>query len=191
MLIKGIDAIDNGEMPKADYPVQAMNFSEVIALFNPTWDSEKEPDEAFLEAVNFAETIFNKVFESAISTVKAQEIVEEAIQKSEGSIMILDCFVPWQEVLFASENAKAEDILYVVFPSNRGGYNWQCVHDALGSFGQRKPVPEGWKGLRGQELQETTWIRTAIFCHPAGFMGAAETLEDCIKMVKLAVEAKA
>ena len=103
--------------------------------------------------------------------------------------MVLDQFVPWQEFIFASANKKAEEVQFVVFPSNRGGYNWQCVPDALGSFGQRKPVPTEWRGLRGKDLQELTGVQTASFCHPAGFIGGADTLEDALALAKLAVEA--
>lgn len=79
--------------------------------------------------------------------------------------------------------------MFVVFPSNRGGFNFQCVPDALGSLGQRKSVPEVWKGLSGEELQRVTGVETATFCHAAGFIGAAEKFEDTIKLAKIAVEA--
>ena len=103
--------------------------------------------------------------------------------------MVLNQFVPWQEYIFSSTNSKADEIQFVVFPSNRGGYNWQCVPDGLGSFGQRKPVPEEWKGLNGSELQLVTGVRTASFCHPAGFIGGAETFTDAYALAKKAVEA--
>lgn len=188
-LIQAIDAIDNGVMPKAEYPAQAFTVSHVISGFNPTWDSEENADEAFLKAVAFAEVIFDNTLANAISKAKAQGIVLEAIKKSSNHIMVLEKFVPWQEYLFDSDTEKAEAVQFVIFPSNRGGFNWQCVPDAPGSFGQRKPVPEKWKGLRDKELQELTGVETAIFCHQAGFMGSAATLEDAIKMAKMAVEA--
>lgn len=156
-LIQGIDSVDNGTMPKVDYPAQAMSLSSVISGFNPNWDSNENPDEAFA--------------------------------KAEEHILVLDQFVPWQEYIFSSTNSKADEIQFVVFPSNRGGYNWQCVPDGLGSFGQRKPVPEEWKGLNGSELQLVTGVRTASFCHPAGFIGGAETFTDAYALAKKAVEA--
>ena len=187
-LIQGVDAMDNGKMPKADYPAQVMSFSQTISVFNPNWDSKMSADEAFAKAVEFAEIVFDNVLANAVSKAKAQGIVDEAISRAEGHIMVLDQFVPWQEFIFSSESKKADDVQFVVFPSNRGGYNWQCVPDVLGGFGQRKPVPNEWKGLRGLELQEVTGITTASFCHPAGFIGGAETLEDAMAIAKLAVE---
>ena len=186
-LVQGVDAIDNGTLPKLDYEAKPMNFSAIISSFNPTWDSSESPDDCFLKAVAFAETVFDNILKNAESKAKAQEIIDAAIESSEGHIMVLDRFVPWQEFLFSSVNEKAEEIQFAVFPSLRGGYNWQCVPDSLGGFGQRKPVPAEWKGLNGAALQEVTGIATAIFCHPAGFIGSAETLEDAIKLAELAI----
>ena len=188
-LIQGIDATDNGKIPKVDYPAQAMTFSQAISSFNPNWDSEMSTDDAFAKAVEFAKIVFDNVLANTVSKANAQDIVDEAIESSVNNIMVLDRFVPWQEFIFSSTNNKASDILFVVFPSNRGGYNWQCVPDALGSFGMRKADPDEWKGLRDLELQNVTGVATASFCHPEGFIGGATTLEDAIALAKLAVEA--
>lgn len=188
-LIQGIDAADNGALPVADYPAQVMQFYQMISGFNPNWNNPENSDDAFLKAVSFAEIVFDNTFSNAVAKAKAQQIVDEAIEKSKGRIMVLDHFVPWQEFIFASKNEKAEDIEFIIYPSNRGGYNWQCVPDTLGGYGQRKPVPAEWYGLHGEALQETTGVKTATFCHPNGFMGSASTLEDAIKLAKIAVEA--
>lgn len=192
-LIQGVDATDNGapkpESESTGPVVRNMSFSNAISGFNPTWDSNEDSDEAFAKAVEFAEIVFENTLKNATAKAKAQKIVEEAIEKSQEHIMVLDRFVPWQEVIFSSENAKASEVLFVVFPSNRGGYNWQCVPDVLGGFDQRKPVPSEWKGLSGEKLQKVTGITTATFCHPAGFLGSAETFKDAYALAKLAVEA--
>lgn len=193
-LIQGVDAVDNGAMPKPETEstgpiVRNMSFSAIISGFNPTWDCAEEPDEAFIKAVEFAETVFENTLKNATAKAKAQKIVEEAIEKSQEHIMVLEQFVPWQEVIFSSENAKASEVQFVVFPSNRGGFNWQCVPDALGSFGQRKTVPSEWRGLSGENLQKVTGVPTANFCHSAGFLGSAETFEGAYALAKLAVEA--
>ena len=188
-LIQGIDATDNGTMPKVDYPCGNMSISQIISSFNPNWDTQDDPDEAFMRAIALAEQVFNNCFERAKGLVKADSIVEEAIEKADDKIMVLEQFVPWDNPLLNSENAKASNILFVVFPSNRGGYCFQCVPDALGSFGQRKSVPNSWKGLREEDFQKETGVATASFCHPAGFIGGAETLADAIELARLAAVA--
>ena len=190
-LMEPVDANDNGVMPMAEYAARELSFSKVIATFNPAWDSDEDPDEAFLKAVALAERVFEMQLKDAMAKAKGQKIVEDAIEKAEDHIMVLDKFVPWDEFIFSSKNEKAEEILFVVFPSKRGGYNWQCVPDCLGSFGQRKKVPAEWKGLRDEAFQKVTGVATAEFCHPAGFIGGAKTFEDTYALAKLAVEAEA
>lgn len=188
-LIQGVDAVDNGTMPAVDYPAQTMSFSKIVSSFNPQWDNKEDPNDAFIRATKFAESVFDNTFELACSKAKAKSVVEEGIANSKEHVMILEQFVPWQEFVFSSQNPKAKSIEFVVFPSNRGGYNWQCVPDVLGGFGQRKPVPTAWRGLSGPELQNVTGIKTATFCHPGGFIGGADTLEDAIALAKLASRA--
>ena len=49
-------------------------------------------------------------------------------------------------------------------------------------------MPKEWRGLTGEELQKVTGVPDAVFCHPAGFIGGAETLEGAVEMAKRAVE---
>ena len=186
--VTGIDAVDNGQVERTD-DVQVMTVSGVISSFNPNWDEKANADESFLKAVAFAEVIFDNALASAVSKAKAKTGVESAIEKSANGIMILDEFMPWQDYIFNSTNEKANDILYVVFPSKRGGYNVNAVPDAPGSFGQRKPLPESWAGLRGAELAEASGVATANFCHPAKFICGADTFEDALELAKKAIEA--
>ena len=188
-LIQCVDAADNGKMPKSDYPAQVYGIYNIVSSFNPNWNEQLDADEAFLSAVEFVKIVFDNILASAISKAEGQAIVDEAIAKSEDHIMVLDRFVPWQEFIFSSTNEKAEGILIVVFPSNRGGYNWQCVPDVLGGFGQRKPVPANWKGLNDEKLQKETGVPTATFCHPGGFIGGAKDFEGAMAIAKKAVEA--
>jgi len=186
--VTGIDAVDNGQVERTD-DVQVMTVSGVISAFNPNWDEKANADNSFLKAVEFAEVIFDNALNSAISKAKAKTGVESAIEKSANGIMILDEFMPWQDYIFNSTNEKADGVLYVVFPSNRGGYNVNAVPDAPGSFGQRKSLPASWAGLRGAELAEVSGVATANFCHPAKFICGADTFEDALALARKAVEA--
>lgn len=186
-LIQGIDAIDNGALPSINYPAKPLSISKMIKYLNPCWDSTDDSDEAFLKAVAFAENVFDTILDSVISKSRAQNIVENAIEESKDQIMVLDKYVPWQEFIFSSENPKADEILFVVFPSNRGGYNFQCVPIIPGSLKQKKSVPGEWKGLSGEKLQLVTGIEDATFCHLAGFIGGANSFEGAYSLAKMAV----
>ena len=139
-----------------------------------------------MKTMAFTSIVLDNTLANAVSKAKAEAIVEKAIAKTEGPVMVMDKFAPWQEFIFSSKNEKANDILFVVFPSNRGGYNWQCVPASLGSFAQRHPVPQEWRGLNGKALQDVTGVASATFCHNAGFIGGADTLEDAIRLAEIA-----
>ena len=100
--------------------------------------------------------------------------------------MILTEFAPWKEFLLTSENPKAKDITYVVFPSSRGGYNVYAVPLELGSFENRKTLPKEWRGLRDSELQNVTGVKTARFCHNAGFICSADSFDGALELANKA-----
>ena len=187
--VQAIDAMDNGQVKKQD-DIPVMSLSAALASFNPNWDDEGvNSDERFLEALSIAEAIFNNALSSAISKARAKAGIEQAIENAENGIMVLPVFMPWQEFLFTSHNEKSEEILYVVHPSNRGGYYVQCVPDAPGSFGQRKSLPEAWAGLRGNALAEVSGVATANFCHPGKFLCGADTIDDAMVLAYKAINA--
>lgn len=188
-LIAGIDAVDNGALPSVDYPAKPASISNLISGFNPDWDSEVKPDDAFLEAVSFAQGVLARAIASAESKARAKALVDEAIEASEGQIIVLPQFAPWQEHVLISEDPKAAEALYVVFPSNRGGYNVQAIPDAIGSFGNRKSLPEAWRGVPANDLQAVSGVSDAKFCHNSGFIGGADSLEGAMVMAKKAIEA--
>lgn len=188
-LIQGIDAVDNGVLPDVDYPAKPASISNLISGFNPDWDSEAKPDDAFLEAVAFAQGVLARAIASAESKARAKSLVDEAVAASEGQIIVLPRFAPWQEYVLESEDPRAAEALYVVFPSNRGGYNVQAIPDAVDSFGNRKPLPEAWRGLREGNLQGASGVADATFVHPAGFIGGAATLAGALAMARKAIEA--
>lgn len=70
--------------------------------------------------------MFLNTLNSAVSKVEAQDEILEAIKYSEDGIMVLDRYAPWQDFIFNVEDpelkAKADNIMYVIYPGNRGGY---------------------------------------------------------------------
>ena len=188
-LIQGIDAVDNGVLPGVDYPAKPASVSNLISGFNPDWDSEQKPDDAFIEAVSFAQGVLARAISSAESKARAKALVDAAIEASEGQIIALPQFAPWQEYVLTSEDPKATEALYVVFPSNRGGYNVQAIPDAIGSFGNRKPLPEAWRGVPANDLQAVSGVADANFCHKGGFIGGADSLDGALAMARKAIEA--
>lgn len=186
-LVQGVDAWDNGTVALVGDMSKAYTLSRMIAGFNPEWDSSESSDDAFLLAVEFARRVFDNVLKHGFSLLRSRGLVDNAIGSSTNGIMLLDRSLPWKDALFASENRKASEILFVVYPSDRGGYCWQAVQDAPGSLTQRINVPSRWWGLSGIELQDATGVTDAIFCHRTGFAGSAESLEGALALVRRAI----
>ena len=187
-LIQFIDANDNGELPRLTTEYRNVHISHIIGMFNPKWDEDVESDEKFLKALNLAEIIFDEFMKDTISKIKAKDLIEKAIEESKNGIMMLNEFMPWKELLLGSENEKALKINFVVFPSKRGGYNVYAVPKEIGSFENRKDLPEEWKGLRDEALQKVTGVRTARFCHNGRFICTADEKEDAIILANMANE---
>ena len=104
------------------------------------------------------------------------------MEKCDGEILILSKFVPWKSVVIDS------GYKYVVYPSNRGGYSIQGVPVSTEDNTLICDFPKSWCGKEADELRKISGIKTLRFCHPNGFMAAAETLEDAVKAAKLSLE---
>lgn len=185
-LIQFIDSDDNGQLPKIDLDYRYVHISQIIGWFNPAWDEQVDSDEKFLKAVSLAQMVFDEFLRATISKVKARNEVEKEIQKSENGIIIFERYIPWKEWILESKNPKAKELNYVVFPSKRGGYNVYAIPLEIGSFENRKTLPKSWRGLRDEKLQEITGVKSARFCHNAGFICSCEEKEDAIKLAKIA-----
>ena len=184
-LIMDIDRDDNGQSLKNEPEVKSQTIPSLIASFNPAWNDLTSENESFLKAVDFANTIFNNMIEKMVAKEKARKIVEEKIEESNDGILILDCYMPWKDIVLSSQNPKAKDILYAVFPSKRGGYNVVATPVLPGSFDVKKPFPSSWAGKENNELQTISGVKTITFCHKNLFICACDTYEDAIKIAKI------
>ncbi|WAH40216.1 MYG1 family protein [Alicyclobacillus fastidiosus] len=184
-LIQAIDAIDNGVDLDRDPRIKGI--SELIAGFNPPWNSDLDENDAFDQAVQFAAHILNNTMRSELGRMAAIEIVKEAYGRREKKeILELDTFCPWSETLFELDHDAS--VLYVIFPDRHGQYRIQVVPKVLGSFEARKPLPQAWAGQEGQELGEIIGVGDAVFCHPARFIAGARSRETIMKMAELALQ---
>jgi uncharacterized UPF0160 family protein len=173
-------------------PGEGMSLSVVISGFNPRYDEPSSPadrDAAFEAAVSFTEGALRRAILREAGVLMAEHEVISAPTESEGQVLVLQRFVPWQEALLLRPGQ--ERLLYVVFPSERGGYCVQQVPLRPGSGEGRKPLPKAWAGKRGAELAEATGLTLgaspSVFVHPGRFVGGAATLADTLAMARLAV----
>lgn len=185
-----IDAIDNGFFPKSPNDYSILTLSELIECFNKTWNEEKTSDDAFLEGLKIGELIFNQIKKRIFAKVEAKNFVEEAIEKSKEQILILDQYMPYMEWVLESKNKKSKELLFCIYPSNRGGFNIQAIHKNKKSNENRLDFPKKWGGKSREELIRLTSIKTFHFCHINLFLCACNDFDDAIKIAKLAINEK-
>jgi uncharacterized UPF0160 family protein len=190
-----IGSIDRADIGVADWaPIKEewrhCSASNMISMMNPA-DFSKS-DSYFEAATQAADLILRGAIENAEKFVGMEKILDEA-QRPFSEVLILDQAGPWQENVLS--NSEYDKVLYVIFPSDRGGFQIQCVPDELGSFSTRKSIPYRISGMRGEELMNfmtnISGVKftndSSLFIHPAGFIGGALTIEETLAIANFAI----
>jgi len=184
-LLQGIDATDNGINIKSE--IKVTSISDMIQSFNPTWDSNDSQDEAFEEAVRYATTVIQKIIGRQVAVIKARTIVNEAFQhRALNEIMVLKTGCPWlQQLLNIDLN---HEVLFVISPGDHNAeYKIQTVKKTVDTFEARKDLLESIRGKSSDEINAIINIEDAIFCHKAGFIASAKSMESALKIAKLSL----
>lgn len=155
--------------------------SSMISSFNPTWDDVSNSDEKFNEALYFAAKFIQNKIESCKSRERAKVIVEKALlSMDEYGIVVLPKFAPWSDTLIPSEAQ------FVIFPSQRGGFNLQVISKSLKTREPKVNLPEQWAGQKEEVLRNE--IPELNFCHSSRFIAAFDTLEGAKKGAIIAIK---
>jgi len=187
-LVQAVDANDTGQAVVAPVldGVRPMTVSGVIGALNPTWEEDLAPEEErarFDEAVALAERVLEREIASATAAQRAVRLVSDAIAGAgDPRVIALDRDVPWKEVVVGS----APDALFVVYPK-RQGWGLEAVPRVLGSFENRRDLPEAWGGLDGPELARVTGVEDALFCHAKRFLAVARSREGIAELAAQAL----
>lgn len=163
--VEPIDSADNGVTPN--------QFSALVGEFNPSFTEDGSPEatfSAFMSAVEFVIPLMERKIKLIRDAEEARQEVSEAVKNAENEVVVLDKFLPWQEIVVPSPNKV------VVFPSNRGGWNCQAVPVQFGSFETK--VSLLCSGFTPEELCRVE--EGMSFVHPAGFLAAFDTKEHAI-----------
>lgn len=111
------------EIDKADNGMGINPLSLAIKQFNICWnENDKEINNQFDIAVNFAKQILENFIKRKLSEEEANKVFEEACKYQTGHIVVLPQFVPIPPGI-------RENIDFVIYPSNREGYNVSVIKD--------------------------------------------------------------
>lgn len=206
--IEAIDGIDNGVMqyPRDIQPKYFNNtdLSSRVRALNPWWNQPVDSpalDIRFEEASLLTGTeFFGKLDYYSGAWLPARDILVSAVLASRGqvdpsgNIILLEKFLPWKEHLLeleADNNVPAiqpGQAIYIVYPDDTAGqWRIQAVPIAPQSFENRKALPEAWRGLRDDKLDEVTGIEGCVFVHASGFIGGNKTKSGALLLAKAAL----
>lgn len=190
-LVEPVDAADTG-WGEVTGTRPTVSFSRVISGFNPLpGATAAERAAAFEAAIEVAKQVITNVVTAAEAASAARTLVLGAQTTLGGRVLLLEQFAPWEDHF--RDRPDQDKLVYVVYPSERGGFCIQQIPVEPGSFKGRLPLPEAWvtpRPRRGKELAELLGLASygdATFCHGGRFIGGAETLPDTLKMAELAL----
>jgi uncharacterized UPF0160 family protein len=183
-----IDHGDNGYVPPGA-PVIDISTSvpRLVEDFVPAWDeTSRDTDDCFADAVAvFTGHLERRVSRSA-SMNRASKAVLAAFEAAEDPrIVVIPDRMPVGSVIRTN---GFDEVLYLVECGGSGEWFVNCVRPEGEPFGQRKPLPATWAGLRGSELAALIGVEDAVFCHLQRFTAAARTLSSAYRMAKLAAD---
>ena len=188
--MQGVDANDTGQTISTALVegIRPMTVSGVIGAMNASWDEEltaEEEDARFAEAVALARGILEREIAGAKAYRRGLDIVRSAIERAgDPRVIELERKAPWHETVVTT----APDALYVVYPKS-DGWGMQAVPKALGSFENRKDLPEAWGGHSDDELAAITGVPDAMFAHGKGFYASARSREGILALARQALDA--
>ena len=152
---------------------QGLGLCDAIGFFNPVWDSKEDQDACFFKAVAVAKQILENQIESANAVNRADEKVQQAYKNSRDGIVVLPCYLPWKNGLYKT------DALFVIYPSQRGGWSAQCVTDHK-TKKPKLPFPQSWAGQPQEVIEQKSGIEGISFCHASRFLITAKDKETAL-----------
>jgi uncharacterized UPF0160 family protein len=114
----------------------------------------------------------------------------------QGRILVLPEGMPWADHLYNFEKESpipagvAPQVLYVLFPEDKPEGKWRirAVSKENGGFVNRKDLPDAWKGVRDEQLDQISGVQGCVFVHAAGFIGGNKSFDGALAMAKKALE---
>ena len=185
-LVEQIDAIDNGVFPKVDAKYKVKNLCDIIKLMNPSFRSGEIAEKQFIKAVEIAKIILEEEIVSAAGRIIAKHIIEKEFKNAKNHMLILKEYMPYEEAVLKKD--EKEEILFVIYPSTRGGYAIKTVPKSLTDRSDRMKFPEKWAGKQNKELEEISGIKGIGFCHNSLFLTTCDSIETAKKIVKKVIE---
>ncbi|KAI9801317.1 MAG: hypothetical protein M1833_002887 [Piccolia ochrophora] len=188
-----------------------VTLGSLVGDLNPNWNdpapaTDTDPsaaqaaeDARFLQASELMGSVFlRKLSYYASAWLPARELVHRAYAARKthdpsGRLLVLDTPMPWKDHLYAleAENPAEAKVVYALYPEKpddpAAKWRVQAVPVTKDSFESRKPLPEAWRGVRDDKLDEVTGVEGGVFVHASGFIGGNRTRDGAARMAAKAL----
>lgn len=186
-LVLAVDADDTGitlvDLRNPD--ISSFELDQVIRSYVPPRGSNHDADVAFMEAVEFARGLLQRLIIKKTASIVMRKIVADAyLASTDKRYLVFDRSVS------AADCIEYPEVLFVVCPDDlNDSKNWTAtaVRKDNSSFESRVSFPEAWAGLRGEALQAVSGIGDAVFCHKGRFFFVGGSKEGVLQAVKKVV----
>jgi uncharacterized UPF0160 family protein len=192
-IISELDAVDNGQnyigkllFENTGYTSLALHVANFETLEPDQGENPEKILEQFEQASEFMRGILTR-------SIRACEILEKAFQDASAiyrnsedkQVIIFDknySRPTWKRL------AEYPEPVFAVYYKKESDY-WKVEAIPLTPIvmDSRKLAPDAWRGLNGEELQKVSGIPDATFCHSSGFLFGAVSLDNALKMARMAL----
>lgn len=192
-LVQSVDAADNGfDTIKTLIPnVYPYDINNLVNLYRFTWKEEGEWDSKFLECVDWAQTVLERLIKISTDAEEGRKIVMDAYNSSSDKkiIEVDKKYDLGRELVMSVLVTLPEPIYAVLYRADVNNWQVLAIRKAEGSFDSRKPFPESWRAKRDEDLDKVTGLSGTVFCHKNGFMCVVKSNETALALAKKALEA--
>jgi uncharacterized UPF0160 family protein len=180
-LVQPIDAGDNGInlYTLNDQGIKPFELYQVVHSFTPPWGSGGSKDDAFMEAVAWAEEFLARYIDQHRAYHAMERLVQETYEQSQDKRVLV-----FEVPISAVAAVQFPEVQVVVCPDDPDtSSNWKVttVRQGFDSFEARVLFPESWAGLRAEELAAASGISEAVFCHKGRFLFVAGSKDAALQ----------
>ncbi len=181
------DAIDTGtQIVEKTFGGLSPYFGDQVFLsFSPTWkEGDEHIDDIFRAQVDRVASVLAREIKVAKDDIEGERFILNAPR--ENGIVMMDMAMP--RYLYQNILCKIPDVNFILLKSEKNGWKVECIRKNEYTMESRIPFPQTWAGLGGEELQKVSGIATITGCHNGHFIIWADTKEDAIKAVEIAMQ---
>jgi uncharacterized UPF0160 family protein len=189
-VFQALDAVDNGQnISKSIFPeVYPYSISSVVSSFNLSRSEDGlNEDKNFKKAVLLAKDIIKREIIQAKDYIDAQKDISKVYSESEDKRLIILSEPYNRSEILRILTAQKEPIYFIYPRSQNNGWKVECVRTDFDSFESRKPLPQSWAALSGQDFVKVSGVADATFCHDGRFLAQAKSLDGAITLAKKAL----